>query len=53
VKKGETPVPTGEAKESDKATKVNAKSAAAMAIDAQHAAQTLHFAAASECPGFW
>ena len=43
----------GESKDSDKATKVNMKSAAAMAIDAQHAAQTLHFAAASACPAFW
>ena len=53
VKKGGTPVPMGEAKDSDRATRVNAKSATAMAIDAQHAAQTLHLAAASECPGAW
>ena len=53
MKKGGTPVPKGEAKDSDKATKVHMKSAAAMAIAAQQAAQTLHFAAASACPGFW
>ena len=46
VTNGET-VPMGKAEGFDRATTGKAKSATAMAIDAQHAAQTLHFAAAS------
>ena len=39
-----------EANESDKATSGKTKAATAMAIDAQHVAQMLHFAAASASP---
>jgi len=54
VTKGDAPVPTGEAKDSDRATNGKVKSATAMAIDAQHAAQTLHLDAAFECcPASW